>query len=141
MKTLFFFILFFGTWFISGQAYAATFTPTTTADTAISSTAVVNAAGQITDQGNAITLRSAVIAANAATSAAGGANTIILGAGTYVLTIPGTGETASAGNALIGDLDVLALASERHTLKAGVFCQSPENYRRPIFHHDNRGIL
>ena len=50
---------------------AATFTPTTTADTVISSLAVVNAAGQITDQGIAITLRSAVIAANAATSAAG----------------------------------------------------------------------
>ena len=95
---------------------ATTFTPTTTADTAISSTAAVNAAGQITDQGNVITLRSAVIAANTATGASGGANTIILGAGTYQLTIAGTGETASSGNALIGDLDVLAPTSGRNTL-------------------------
>ena len=100
----------------SAALRAATFTPTTTADTAISSLAVVNAAGQITDQGNAITLRSAVIAANAATVTAGGANTIVLGAGTYRLTIPGTGETASSGNALIGDLDVLAPTNGRTTL-------------------------
>ena len=76
----------------------------------------MNSAGQITDQGNAITLRSAVIAANAATVTAGGANTIVLGAGTYLLTIPGTGETASSGNALIGDLDVLAPTNGRTTL-------------------------
>ena len=59
----------------------ATFTPTTFSDVAISSPDVVNSAGQITDQGNAITLRSAVIAANAL----GGANTksLALAAGTY----------------------------------------------------------
>ena len=91
---------------------AASFSPTTTTDLAISSLAVVNSAGQITDQGNAITLRSAVIAANAA----GGVNTITLGAGNYQLTIPGTGEMASSGNALIGDLDVLAPTSGRNTL-------------------------
>ena len=97
---------------LPGSAQAATFTPTTFTDVAVSSLGAVNASGQITDQGNAITLRSAVIAANAL----GATNTIILGAGTYILSIPGTGETASAGNALIGDLDVLAPASGTVTL-------------------------
>ena len=91
---------------------AATFVPTTFADTPISSAGVVNAAGQITNQGNAITLRSAVIAANAA----GGTNSVTLGAGTYQLTIPGTGETAASGDATIGDLDVLAPPSGTNTL-------------------------
>ena len=69
-------------------AHAANFTPTVTTDLPISSTGAVNSSGQITNQGNAVTLRSAVIAANAA----GGTNSITLGAGTYQLTIPGTGE-------------------------------------------------
>ena len=43
----------------------ASFTPTTTLDLNISGIAVVNGQGQITNQGNAITLRSALIAANA----------------------------------------------------------------------------
>ncbi len=93
-------------------AHPANFTPTVTTDLPISSTAVVNSSGQITNQGNAITLRSAVIAANAA----GGTNSITLGAGTYQLTIPGTGETASSGDSTIGDLDILAPASGRNTL-------------------------
>ena len=91
-------------------ASAATFTPTVFTDLAIGSLANVNASGQITTQGNAITLRSAVIAANAA-NAGGNSNTINLLAGTYVLSIPGTGETSASGNALIGDLDVLVPAS------------------------------
>ena len=91
-------------------ASAATFTPTVLTDLTIGSLANVNASGQITTQGNAITLRSAVIAANAA-NAAGNSNTINLLAGTYQLTIPGTGETSASGDALIGDLDVLVPAS------------------------------
>ena len=43
-------------------------------------------------------------------------NTITLGAGTYQLTIAGTGETASSGDATIGDLNVSAPASGRNTL-------------------------
>lgn len=96
---------------------AATFTPTTFSDLPIASLADVNASGQIASQGNAITLRSAVIASNVA-NASGGSSTITLNAGTYVLSIPGTGETAAAGNALIGDLDVLtpATAGQMSTL-------------------------
>ena len=44
---------------VQSTVQAATFTPTTFSDVAISSTGVVNASGQITNQGNAITLRSA----------------------------------------------------------------------------------
>ena len=73
---------------------AATFTPTTTSDLAISAIGVVNAAGQITNQGNAITLRSAVIAANASA----GADTINLGTGTYQLTIVGNAAAGAPGN-------------------------------------------
>lgn len=102
--------LFFLACFVSAQA--ANFTPTVTTDLPVSSTAVVNSSGQITHQGNAITLRSAVIAANAA----GGTNSITLGAGTYQLTIAGTGETAASGDATIGDLDALAPASGTNTL-------------------------
>lgn len=69
-----------------GNASAATFTVTKTADT---NDGVCNAD---------CSLREAIIAANSA----GGTNTIVLPAGTYTLTIPGTGENAAA----TGDLDI-----------------------------------
>ena len=76
----------------------AVFTPTTTSDLAISSLGVVNSAGEITDQGNAITLRSAVIAANATS----GPDTIVLTASqTYTLS-----QIGNDGDSLTGDLDI-----------------------------------
>ncbi len=50
---------------LEGRLTPATFAPTVFTDLAISSLAAVDSLGQITDQGNAITLRSALIAANA----------------------------------------------------------------------------
>jgi hypothetical protein len=89
-----------------GSLLAATFTPTTFSDLAISSLGVVNASGQITNQGNAITLRSAVIAADAGA----GADTVQLLAGTYVLSLAGdvADRTTFPGNPLIGSLDANA---------------------------------
>lgn len=78
-------------------ARAVVITPTTTADVPISGLAAVNAAGQITNQGNAISLRSAVIATNALA----GADTIQLNAGVYQLTVAGSDNTC-----LGGDLDI-----------------------------------
>lgn len=72
--------------FTASPAHAATFIVTKTADTA---DGACNAD---------CSLREAIIAANAA----GGADTITLPAGTYVLSIAGTGENASA----TGDLDI-----------------------------------
>ena len=92
--------------------WAATFTPTTLGDPPV--TGGVSGTGVISGgAGNGqVSLRSAVIAANNA----GGTNNVNLGSGIYQLTIPGTGETASSGDATIGDLDVLAPASGRNTL-------------------------
>ena len=93
----------------------ATYIPTTFSDLAITGLSDVNASGQIASQGNAITLRSAIIANNKA----GGGNTISLGTGTYQLSIApvmsGTSGSGSfhksaynngTGFALNGSLDV-----------------------------------
>ena len=80
-------------------------TPTTFSDLAISSLGDVNSQGQILDQGNAITLRSAIIAANENST---GTETIDLNAGTYTLTQgPGDDDTVDAAAQLTGDLDIV----------------------------------
>jgi len=75
-------------------AQAATFTVNSTADTV--DTTPGN--GVCADGSGKCSLRAAIMEANAL----GGADTITLPAGTYVLTIPGSGENAAA----TGDLDI-----------------------------------
>ncbi|HVU64531.1 MAG TPA: GC-type dockerin domain-anchored protein [Phycisphaerales bacterium] len=82
---------------LAGGARGVVITPTTFSDVPISGLGVVNAAGQITNQGGAISLRSAIIATNAVA----GPDTINLNAGTYTLTIAGSDNTC-----LGGDLDI-----------------------------------
>ncbi len=99
----------------TASVFATTYTPTILTDPPV--TGGVNSANGVIIGGagnGQVSLRSSVIAANAT----GGTNTITLGVGTYQLTIAGTGETASSGDATIGDLDVLATTTSgtRNTL-------------------------
>lgn len=104
-----------GTGGTRGTATPTNYVPTTFSDLPISGLSDVDSSGHILDQGNAITLRSAIIAANAHA----GADTISLGAGTYQLSIApvmsgtfGSGDFHKAaydngtGFALNGSLDV-----------------------------------
>jgi CSLREA domain-containing protein len=92
--------VFAACWFLPA-AWAASFTVNSTAD-------AVDAKpgdGICATATGTCTLRAAIQEANALT----GADTVIVPAGTYILTIPGRGETA----AVAGDLDItddLALA-------------------------------
>jgi hypothetical protein len=103
LKSALFFLLFFCT--VTGVR-AATFTPTTTLDYAVTNSGItVNLSTGVISGGpgsGQITLRSAVIAANASSG-----STINIPAGTYTLTIAGDDGDVDP-NPTIGDLDVLA---------------------------------
>ncbi len=73
-------------------------------------TDTIHSPGCATTGTGTCSLRDAIIYTNSITTG-GGTNTITLGAGTFNLTIPGTGETSGAGDATIGDLDILSPAA------------------------------
>ncbi len=100
---------------IAGQsAYSQSISVTATADVVDGNTANIAALTGTPGADGLISLREAIIASNG--EPAGATVTITLPAATIILSIPGTGESAVAPNASIGDLDVLATTTGTKTI-------------------------
>jgi hypothetical protein len=95
-------------------AFSQSITVTATADVVDGNTSSISALAGTPGADGLISLREAILAANGEPT--GATVTIILPGVTLILSIPGTGETASAPNASIGDLDVLAPATGTKTV-------------------------
>ena len=100
---------------ITGQtASSQSITVTATADVVDGNTTNIASLSGTPGADGLISLREAILATNGEPS--GSTVTITLPAATIILSIPGTGESAVAPNASIGDLDVLATATGTKTV-------------------------